>query len=113
MHDVNPECQSHEHTATTSTVDAVICKRAASIFSALGDANRLRILVLLAENELCVSQIATAVNDNLPAVSQRLKLLRGERVVQSRREGKHIYYRLADQHIADLVSNGFAHAMEH
>ena len=90
------------------------CEEAAAIFRALGDPARLRILAhLLTEaEELCVGDIAEAMQDSLSAVSQRLKLLRMERVVRSRRQGKHIYYSLADDHIAQLVANGLAHARE-
>jgi ArsR family transcriptional regulator len=62
--------------------------------------------------EMCVTEIADALGDNLSAVSQRLKLLRGERIVTYRREGKHIYYSLDDNHIAELVNNAIAHAAE-
>lgn len=72
----------------------------------------MQVLSLLAGREMCVSEIAAALGDNLPAVSQRLKLLRSERIVTQRREGKHIYYALADRHVADLIANGLAHAAE-
>lgn len=93
-------------------LDPVACQRAAAIFRALGDEGRLRLLALMLPGELCVSEIAAAVEDSLPAVSQRLKLLKSERIVVARRAGKHVYYSLADQHIADLVTNGLAHAAE-
>jgi len=60
---------------------------------------------MLTQGELCVSQIADILEDSLSAVSQRLKLLRSERIVSSRRAGKHVFYALADQHVSDLVSN--------
>ena len=84
----------------------------AAIFNALGDVNRLRILTMLGAQEMCVSEITRALNDNISAVSQRLKLLRYERLVKTRREGKHIYYRLADEHIKALIYNALEHATE-
>ena len=88
------------------------CLRAASIFRALGDLSRLRLLSLLAKREMCVTELTEILHDNLPAISQRLKLLRAERIVATRRQGKHIFYRLADNHIAHLIANGLAHGEE-
>lgn len=85
---------------------------AAALFHALGDPARLHLAALLIHRELCVSQLAELVNDSLPAVSQRLKLLKQERIVRARREGKHVYYQLDDDHIATLVINALAHAEE-
>ena len=93
-------------------INPIACQRAAGLFRALGDPARMQVLALLAGHEMCVSEIAAALGDSLPAVSQRLKLLRSERVVTQRREGKHIYYALADRHVAHLVANGLAHADE-
>jgi len=88
------------------------CARAAGIFRALGDLSRLRLLSLLANREMCVTELTECLQDNLPAVSQRLKLLRAERIVVTRRQGKHIFYKLADSHIAHLIANGLAHGEE-
>lgn len=85
---------------------------AAALFHALGDPARLQLATLLIHRELCVSQLAELVDDSLPAVSQRLKLLKQERIVKSRRDGKHVYYQLDDDHIATLVINALAHAEE-
>lgn len=88
------------------------CERAAGIFRALGDPSRLQILFLLTQRALCVSEITEILQDNLSAVSQRLKLLKSERVVVSRREGKHVIYSLTDHHVRRLIVNGVAHAEE-
>lgn len=82
-------------------------------FPALGDTNRLRLLSLLMSRELCVSEITGILDDNLSAVSQRLKTLRAERIVAARREGKHVFYSLADGHVRDLIANALAHGNEH
>ena len=74
--------------------------------------SRLRILKMLLTGPLCVTDICEQMQDTMPAVSQRLKLLRTERLVSYRRQGKHVIYSLADQHITKLVRNGLAHAGE-
>jgi DNA-binding transcriptional ArsR family regulator len=108
-----PECQSADHSPIKRTVPGRdVCERAACIFRALGDTTRLQMLALLAEGDLCVTDIAERLGDNLPAVSQRLKLLRSERIVKQRREGKHMFYSLADRHVAELISNALAHVNE-
>jgi len=78
----------------------------------MGDAPRLRILDLLSHGELCVTEIVEAVNDKLTTVSQRLRVLRGEGLIVRRRDGNHLYYSLADRHVAELVQNALAHAQE-
>jgi ArsR family transcriptional regulator, lead/cadmium/zinc/bismuth-responsive transcriptional repressor len=87
-------------------------REAASIFKALGEEGRLKTLILISKQERCVTEIAKILNENLAAVSQRLKLLKSERIVNAKRKGKHIYYSLSDQHIVDLINNGLEHAKE-
>ncbi|MBM3965219.1 MAG: helix-turn-helix transcriptional regulator [Planctomycetes bacterium] len=109
------ECLGEEHTGNGVPVqlpDPLVCSRTAAIFRALGDVSRLSLLSLLAQREMCVSELTESLSDNLPAISQRLKLLRSERIVRSRRQGKHVYYSLADNHIAQLISNGLEHGSE-
>lgn len=86
--------------------------RAAGIFRAAGDEARLRLLARLAEDEWCVTELAVDAGAALSTVSQRLRVLRAEGLVQARRDGKHMYYRLADRHVADLITNAIAHAAE-
>ena len=107
-------CLGEPHGAATDAEPAEekTCLRAAGIFRALGDLSRLRLLSLLAQREMCVTELTDCLKDNLPAISQRLKLLRAERIVVTRRQGKHIYYRLADSHIAHLIADGLAHGEE-
>jgi ArsR family transcriptional regulator len=108
-----PHCRLGDHPkrdrlrATSESLD-----RASRIFRALGDAPRLRLLELLAEGESCVTEIVQTLGEKFSTVSQRLRLLRGEGLVRRRREGTHIYYALADQHVIDLVHNALAHAAE-
>ncbi len=107
-------CGEHLQSAADDQERAnlLVCERTASIFRALGDVNRLRLLSLLANREMCVSELTLVLRDNLPAISQRLKFLRANRLVSTRRQGKHVFYRLADKQIAELLANGLAHGEE-
>ena len=87
-------------------------ERAARLFRALGDVPRLRLLAILAQAEVCVSELAEGEGDQMSTISQRLRVLRSENLLSRRREGKHVLYTLADQHIVDLVFNALAHASE-
>ena len=87
-------------------------ERAAAMFRALGDPARLWLLELLSSGEHCVSSLAGITQQEMSTISQRLKVLRQERLIQGRREGKQIFYSLADQHVLDLVQSALAHAQE-
>src|SRR5712692_11650243 len=84
----------------------------AAIFQALGDPERLRLLVRLAEGEACVSELAEYEGEKISTVSARLKTLHAVRLVKRRREAKHVYYTLADEHVLPLVRNAIDHAAE-
>jgi len=87
-------------------------ERAAGMFRAMGDAPRLRILHLLLRGEVCAGEIVTALGEKFSTVSQRLRVLRSEGLVGRRRDGSHMYYALADDHVKELVANALAHASE-
>ena len=113
MAEFDPNCSQQDHNRPASfAIDEEACRRAADIFRALGDAARLRLLVMLQGGEMCVTEIAQHTEEQLSTVSQRLRLLRSERLVSHRREGKHVYYSLLDDHVARLVSNAIEHAAE-
>jgi DNA-binding transcriptional ArsR family regulator len=107
-----PSCQPGDHGTADTAIPPASLERAAQLFRAMGDAPRLRILELLKKGELCVTEIVAAVKEKFSTVSQRLRILRGEGLIARRREGNHIYYALADRHVADLVRNALAHARE-
>ena len=107
-----PSCNGFGHRDLAVSIDAEACERAAAIFRTFGDPRRLRLLMLLEAGECCVSELCQLLDESMPAISQRLRLLKAERIVRSRREGKHIFYALADDHISRLVTNGVMHAME-
>lgn len=92
------------------TEDTVIAL--AETFRALGDATRVRILHALSHAEVCVCDLAASMNVTESAVSHQLRLLRNLRLVKSRRDRRHIYYTLADQHIVRLFEQGLEHVQE-
>lgn len=113
MENTSPSCSTNDHQQhELLEVDEEACRRAADIFRALGDASRLRLLAILQAGEMCVTEIADLTSEQISTVSQRLRLLRSERLVANRREGKHIFYSLADDHVKQLVSNALQHASE-
>jgi ArsR family transcriptional regulator len=88
------------------------CQRAAAMFRAVGDVQRLRLVEQLGQGERCVGELAEESGTKLSTLSQQLRVLRSERIVKQRREGKHIYYSLADDHIRELVAAALHHAKE-
>jgi ArsR family transcriptional regulator, lead/cadmium/zinc/bismuth-responsive transcriptional repressor len=87
-------------------------ERAAALLRAAGDANRLRLLHRLAQGEWCVSELAADTDTKLSTLSQQLRLLYSERIIERRREGKHIYYKLTDTHVEQLVEMALEHVAE-
>lgn len=79
------------------------------IFKLLSDKTRLKILLSLEKGERNVTSIAEIVNMEQSAVSHQLKLLRDNRMVRSRREGKTIYYQLDDDHVFDILEQTLEH----
>lgn len=81
----------------------------ASLFKALADPTRVRIIGVLAQVEVCVGDLTLALGMSQPAVSHHLKLLRRWRIVSTRRDGKHIYYTLQDEHVEALYQQALEH----
>jgi ArsR family transcriptional regulator, lead/cadmium/zinc/bismuth-responsive transcriptional repressor len=84
----------------------------AETFKVLGDTTRVRILDALARAEVPVCDLARLLGLTQSAVSHQLRLLRGMRLVKSRREGRHIYYMADDHHIVGLFKQGLDHVEE-
>lgn len=83
---------------------SLLAERAAELFRLLGDPTRVRLLQTLAgTDELCVHELAAAVGAGETRVSQALRLLRTAGVVRNRRAGRHVYYRLDDEHVRTLL----------
>jgi len=85
---------------------------AADMFRALGDPQRLRVLIRLAQGELNVGQLAELEKERITTMSARLKVLLTARLLTRRRVGQTIIYTLADTHVLNLVDNAVAHACE-
>ena len=84
----------------------------ADVFKVLGDPTRLRILRVLMNQEVCVRDIADELGMGQSAVSHQLRILRDARLVQFRRDGKTVYYSLADAHVFTLLDGGLEHVAE-
>ena len=84
----------------------------AETFKVLGDATRLRIVSALSREELCVCDLANLLRVSQSAVSHSLRVLRQMNLVKYRKEGKIAYYNLDDDHIAQLLEEGFRHVKE-
>jgi DNA-binding transcriptional ArsR family regulator len=84
----------------------------ARLFALIADPTRLRLVSALAPGELCVCDLAAATGINRSTVSHQLRTLREGRLVRSRREGRVVFYALADDHVRALLAMGIAHAGE-
>lgn len=86
--------------------------RLAELFKVFGDPTRIRILYALSAGELCVCDIATVLNMSQSAISHQLRVLKQIHLVKFRREGKTVYYSLADSHVETILNQGLEHVQE-
>ncbi len=84
----------------------------AELFKVFGDSTRIRILFVLFETEVCVCDLAKALNMTQSAISHQLKILKQAKLIKNRREGKQIFYSLADNHVATILAMGLEHIEE-
>ena len=84
----------------------------AELFKVFGDSTRIRILYVLFEAEVCVCDLAQALNMTQSAISHQLRILKQSRLVKSRREGKSVFYSLADAHVRTIIAQGREHIEE-
>lgn len=84
----------------------------AELFRVFGDSTRIKILYALFESELCVNDIAQVVGLSQSAVSHQLRLLKTNKLVRFRRDGKTIYYALDDDHVRSMIALGMEHVEE-
>jgi DNA-binding transcriptional ArsR family regulator len=98
--------------ARQAVPDEACVVRASGLLKAVCDPTRLRILAALAATELCVCDLAVLVGISESAVSHQLRLLREERLVSFRKEGRMAYYRLSDHHVTELIQSALEHARE-
>lgn len=109
--------QLHDHYEKLNSVkqqlpsEEAVCDLA-DLFKVFGDTTRMRILFALLSSELCVCAISELLCMNQSAISHQLKVLKTARLVKNRREGKTIYYSLADDHVRTMIAQGFEHLSE-
>lgn len=84
----------------------------AELFRIFGDSTRIKILFALFEAELCVGDIATLLGVSQTAVSHQLRILKANKLVNARKEGKNIFYSLADYHVNTIIDMGIDHIKE-
>ena len=84
----------------------------ADLFKMYADSTRVRIIWVLSKEELCVCDIAVLLNMTKSAISHQLKSLRLANLVKYRKNGKEVYYSLADKHVKDIFDKGFEHILE-
>ena len=105
------------HTEIVDRVRQVIPEEATlydltELFRIFGDSTRVRILYVLFESELCVCDIAALLGMTQSAISHQLRALKNARLVKSRREGKTVFYSLADSHVRTIINQGLEHVAE-
>lgn len=81
-------------------------------FKVFGDSTRIRILYVLSQSEMCVCDIASLLQMGQSAISHQLRVLKQMRLVKSRRDGKTVFYSLADDHIETILAQGMEHISE-
>lgn len=107
---IDPEAVAH---ARANALPERTIDRVSRLFSALSDPTRVRILHSLSlTEELCVCDLAVLAGLSVSAVSHQLRLLRDRELVNSRRDGRIVYYSLADAHVSMLMEAGVDHARE-
>lgn len=84
----------------------------AEFFKVFGDSTRIKILYVLSQSEMCVCDIATLLQMGQSAISHQLRMLKQMRLVKFRREGKTVFYSLADSHIETILAQGLEHVEE-
>lgn len=84
----------------------------AELFKVFGDSTRIRILFVLFEAEVCVCDLAKMLNMTQSAISHQLRILKANKLVNSRREGKSVFYSLADGHVRTIIAQGREHIEE-
>ena len=91
---------------------AELLNELADFYKVFGDATRIKILCVLLRSEMCVCDLAEMLGMTQSAISHQLRVLKQMKLVKNRREGKTVYYSLADGHIQNIISQGMEHIME-
>lgn len=116
-HDI-PHCDHiHAHYETIENIDASMPDEdslidLAELFKVFGDSTRIKILTALSGGELCVCDISRIIGMTMSAVSHQLKILKTAKLVGFRKEGKTVFYSLADDHVMTILKQGIEHINE-
>ena len=111
-------CESHEvHKDLLKIVNEKLPSETelydlAELFKVFGDSTRIRILFVLFEAEVCVCDLSEALGMTQSAISHQLRILKQNKLVKNRREGKSIFYSLADEHVRTIIAQGCEHIEE-
>ena len=81
-------------------------------YKVFGDSTRIKVLYLLVNRELCVNDIANELAMTPSSISHQLRVLKQHRLVKFRRDGKTVYYSLADEHVETILNQGLEHIEE-
>lgn len=84
----------------------------AELYKIFGDSTRIKILYVLFESEMCVYDIAQLLNMSMSAISHQLRILKQAQLVKFRRDGKTMFYSLADDHVRTILDQGMEHICE-
>lgn len=84
----------------------------AELFKVFGDSTRIKIICALFDHEMCVYDLAACLDMTQSAISHQLRILKANKLVKNRREGKAMYYSLDDDHVKDIFEAGYSHIME-
>lgn len=113
-----PSCEfMHLHKDIVKKVNSAMPKSdtlyaLSDLFKVFGDATRIKILYALFQSEMCVCDIANLLGMTTSAISHQLKALKQARLIKFRKEGKAVFYSLADDHVRTIINNGLAHINE-
>lgn len=102
----------HEHIQKKRIPKKETLYSLAELFKVFSDPTRIRILYALSAGELCVCDIASVLDMSQSAISHQLRVLKQTHLVKFRREGKTVYYSLADSHVETILSQGLEHVQE-
>ena len=107
----------HTHTQVINQVEEhmpeeTVLADLADLFKVFGDATRIKMLYVLLQSEMCVSDLAEVLGMTQSAISHQLRVLKQMKLVKNRREGKTVFYSLADGHIQTILSQGMEHISE-
>ena len=98
--------------ARATLPDSRVSEQMSELFKAMGDPGRLRILMALDVQEMCVCDLAALLEVSESAASHQMRILRTMNLVKNRRDGQVLYYRLVDEHVMQLVDVAQIHVLE-